>query len=160
MSVWGIRALECDQGLDAMDCLTANYLCSKQQISLEEMAMLLSEHGLLCSKEQNNDHSQGSDISALVLAELLYEWHNYGYPQYDCECESTIWQSIKVFSASPLALEALLAHIKDIYHDVQLQNEERSLVKLWFHSAYWHAWVEHLESLMDNLIELLQEAHP
>lgn len=156
MSVWGIRALECDQGLDAMDCLSAYYLSTKQQISLEEMAMLLSEHGLLCMPDQ--EQCQSSDISAIVLAELLYEWHNYGSPQYDCECESAIWQSIKVFSASPLALEGLLSHIKGIYHDVQMQNERRSIVNLWFHSAYWSAWVEHIENLMDNLIELLDEA--
>lgn len=156
MSTWGIRALECDQGLDTMDCLSAFYLSSKHQISLDQMAFLLNQHGLLNSN--NQEHNETSDISALVLSELLYEWHHYGTPQYDCECESAIWQSIKIFSASKEALTDLLSHLQNILDDVNTINEHRSLVKFWYHSAYWLAWVEHLENLIDNIMQLLDEA--
>lgn len=156
MSIWGIRALECDHGLDTMDYLASHYLSHQhQQVCLEDMAILLSEHGLLCSCSQKDNIC--SDISALVLAELLYEWHNYGYPCYDSETNYATWQSISQFNASPVALSSLLEHLNGIYSDVCIQNAQRQIVHQWLNSAYWQSWVEHLKCLKTNLQTLLEQ---
>lgn len=156
MSVWGIRALESDKGLDAIDCLSASYLRDRQQINLEEMAQLLMSQGLLGRDEQSS--SLSSDTTALVLAELLYEWHVYGSPEYDCDCAGVIWQSITAFSAAPESVDKLLHHVEDIYADVCARNDSRPLVRYWLHSACCSAWVEHLENLIQMLTDLRDEA--
>lgn len=154
MSIWGIRALECDKGLDTIEYLDSNYLAhQREQISLEEMAILLSEHGLLCSHQDKNNLS--SDISALVLAELLYEWHHFGYPCYENESNYATWKNISQFHASPVALNSLLEHINSIYGDVCANNQQRLIVQQWRNSAYYLAWVEHLQSLKEAIQELL-----
>ena len=81
MGVWGIKALERDEGLDVLDILKNEYVPEHPVMDLGEMIELMKEEVMLGSDFSQIDFL--FDNTAMALAELYFQWKDNGKLDYD-----------------------------------------------------------------------------
>lgn len=110
MGVWGIKALERDEGLDVLDILKNEYVPEHPVMDLGEMIELMKEEVMLGSDFSQIDFL--FDNTAMALAELYFQWKDNG--KLDYNHEEAIWDKVTGFTASKEALAFLLRQLTDI----------------------------------------------
>ena len=150
MGVWGIKALERDEGLDVLDILKNEYVPEHPVMDLGEMIELMKEEVMLGSDFSQIDFL--FDNTAMALAELYFQWKDNGKLDYDHE--EAIWDKVTGFTASKEALAFLLRQLTDIKNEVPDEDGIREIVDLWKNEDSGEiapAWLEHLNQLIDRL---------
>ena len=150
MGAWGIKALECDEGLDVLDILKNEYVPEHPVMDLGEMIELMKEEVMLGSDFSQIDFL--FDNTAMALAELYFQWKDNGKLDYDHE--EAIWDKVTGFTASKEALTFLLRQLTDIKNEVPDEDGIREIVDLWKNEDSGEiapAWLEHLNQLIDRL---------
>ena len=150
MGAWGIKALECDEGLDVLDILKNEYVPEHPVMDLGEMIELMKEEVMLGSDFSQIDFL--FDNTAMALAELYFQWKDNGKLDYDHE--EAIWDKVTGFTASKEALAFLLRQLTDIKNEVPDEDGIREIVDLWKNEDSGEiapAWLEHLNQLIDRL---------
>ena len=150
MGVWGIKALERDEGLDVLDILKNEYVPEHPVMDLGEMIELMKEEVMLGSDFSQIDFL--FDNTAMALAELYFQWKDNGKLDYDHE--EAIWDKVTGFTASKEALAFLLRQLTDIKNEVPDEDGIREIMDLWKNEDSGEiapAWLEHLNQLIDRL---------
>ena len=150
MGVWGIKALERDEGLDVLDILKNEYVPEHPVMDLGEMIELMKEEVMLGSDFSQIDFL--FDNTAMALAELYFQWKDNSKLGYDHE--EAIWDKVTGFTASKEALAFLLRQLTDIKNEVPDEDGIREIVDLWKNEDSGEiapAWLEHLNQLIDRL---------
>ena len=150
MGVWGIKALERDEGLDVLDILKNEYVPEHPVMDLGEMIELMKEEVMLGSDFSQIDFL--FDNTAMALAELYFQWKDNSKLDYDHE--EAIWDKVTGFTASKEALAFLLRQLTDIKNEVPDEDGIREIVDLWKNEDSGEiapAWLEHLNQLIDRL---------
>jgi len=150
MGVWGIKALERDEGLDVLDILKNEYVPEHPVMDLGEMIELMKEEVMLGADFSQIDFL--FDNTAMALAELYFQWKDNGKLDYDHE--EAIWDKVTGFTASKEALAFLLRQLTDIKNEVPDEDGIREIVDLWKNEDSGEiapAWLEHLNQLIDRL---------
>lgn len=150
MGVWGIKALERDEGLDVLDILKNEYVPEHPVMDLGEMIELMKEEVMLGADFSQIDFL--FDNTAMALAELYFQWKDNSKLDYDHE--EAIWDKVTGFTASKEALAFLLRQLTDIKNEVPDEDGIREIVDLWKNEDSGEiapAWLEHLNQLIDRL---------
>ena len=150
MGVWGIKALERDEGLDVLDILKNEYVPEHPVMDLGEMIELMKEEVMLGSDFSQIDFL--FDNTAMALAELYFQWKDNSKLDYDHE--EAIWDKVTGFTASKEALAFLLRQLTDIKNEVPDEDGIREIMDLWKNEDSGEiapAWLEHLNQLIDRL---------
>ena len=150
MGVWGIKALERDEGLDVLDILKNEYVPEHPVMDLGEMIELMKEEVMLGSDFSQIDFL--FDNTAMALAELYFQWKDNGKLDYDHE--ETIWDKVTGFTTSKEALAFLLCQLSDIKNEVPDEDGIRESVELWKDEDSGEInpeWSTHMDWLMKRL---------
>ena len=150
MGVWGIKALERDEGLDVLDILKNEYVPEHPVMDLGEMIELMKEEVMLGSDFSQIDFL--FDNTAMALAELYFQWKDNSKLDYDHE--EAIWDKVTGFTVSKEALAFLLRQLTDIKNEVPDEDGIREIVDLWKNEDSGEIapeWLEHLNQLIDRL---------
>lgn len=144
MGAWGVKALESDEGLDAIDILTNEYVPEHPVLDLGEIIELMKEEVMLGADFSQIDFL--FDNTAMALAELYFQWKDGGKLEYGTE--ESVWNKVTGFTASKEALDFLLRQLTDIKNEVPDEDGEREIVELWRDS---NEWSNHLDILIQRL---------
>ncbi|MBP1996800.1 DUF4259 domain-containing protein [Paenibacillus eucommiae] len=145
MGSWGIKALESDEGLDAIDFLR-DRIPDHLSLELAELITVMKEEGLLGSSFEEIDFYY--DNTAMALAELYLMFQETGKLDYGHEDEKKSLLTIRSFAADEESLRFILHYLTDIRDEVPDQDGEREILELWRDSPSWEAWRVHLEQLI------------
>lgn len=156
MGAWGFRALESDNGLDAVECI-CNYISTKypdnEQVSLTLAELLISfkEEGLL--SQTSNEIDFLYDNSAMSLTELYLTFRITGRLPYENEEDKTkdLKNRVAEFIGDKKSFHFLLQHLTDIKNEIPDKDSEREIVELWRESNQYSKWTENLDKLIEGL---------
>lgn len=147
MGAWGVKALQSDEGLDVIDILTNEYVPEHPVLDLGEIIELMKEEVMLGADLSQIDFL--FDNTAMALAELYFQWKDFG--KLDYGTEESVWNKVTDFMTSKEALDLLLRQLTDIKNEVPDEDGEREIAELWKDGNSWEEWNNHLDILIQRL---------
>lgn len=147
MGAWGVKALQSDEGLDVIDILTNEYIPEHPVLDLGEIIELMKEEVMLGADLSQIDFL--FDNTAMALAELYFQWKDFG--KLDYGTEESVWNKVTDFMTSKEALDLLLRQLTDIKNEVPDEDGEREIAELWKDGNSWEEWNNHLDILIQRL---------
>lgn len=155
MGAWGYEALESDEGLDIVDCIT-DYVSEqkdkeKVDLTLSQLIALLKEKGFFGNDFDEIDFFY--DNAAMALTELYFMFQDEGILDYEDEEDesSSLKDRVQSFEADKESLTYLLRYLTDMKNEVPDEDGEREIVELWKDSDCWEDWSAHLNSLINRV---------
>lgn len=155
MGVWGIKGIESDDGLDALNVLSE--LASETTVfSLELVLNELVNQGYLDLDYANDDID--SDFCLLALCDVFVDFHHgkhLDFWNYDENDSINTKQGLVVkFDYTNEDLDLLINYLQLLHDDKVSDPTCHELVQLWEESSSYNDWLDYISNLIVSLKEL------
>lgn len=151
MGCWGVKAIESDEGLDALEWIR-NHILEDGCLHLKELLdqLKLDEWCRPPAAKNGEFHS-----STMLIAELMESFQNGTIEEWEYLLKNP-FEKVVSFLAEKKSVEEMREYLSITLESAR-ENAQNNQWNGWFEETNWNKWQEHMESLIETLRKILEQ---